>query len=172
MAALDPPVRRRDVRVALTVHALLRDGFVAASTLGRLLQVPPGEAEEALDVAAGCTVDGQALVRRGDSGIWLPALALVARATQDPQELARAQRRGLLTWYRPTAAAAETLVRAYLAAAGRLSSGALAEITGLTGQGALNMLTRLERDGIVARGPAARGRRAHFVAADSAADAT
>jgi ATP-dependent DNA helicase RecG len=165
VTALDPPARRRDVRVALTVHALLRDGFVAASTLGRLLQIPAGEAEEALDVAAGCSIDGRPLVRRGDDGGWLPATTFVARATRDDQELGRAQRRGLLTWYRPTAQAARSLVQAYLAAAGRLSSGALAEITGLTGQGALNMLNRLEREGVVARGPAARGRRAHFVAA-------
>jgi ATP-dependent DNA helicase RecG len=165
MSALEPPVRRRDVRVALAVHALLRDGFVAASTLGRLLQVPPEEAEEALDVAAGCTVDTRPLARLADSGMWLPGPAVVARATKDAQELARAQRRGLLTWYRPTESAAQTLVRSYLDAAGRLSSGELAEITGLTGQGALNMLTRLERNGIVARGPTERGRRAHFVAA-------
>jgi len=165
VTAVESPARRRDVRVALTVHALLRDGFVAASTLGRLLQVPAGEAEEALDIAAGCSIEGLPLVHRADDGVWLPATSLVARATRDAQELARAQRRGLLTWYRPTAQDARTLVQAYLAVAGRLSSGVLAEITGLTGQGALNMLTRLEREGIVARGTAARGRRAHFVAA-------
>ena len=163
-AALYPPVRRRDVRVALTVYELLRDGFVAPVTLAALLQVPTPEAEEALDVAAGCSVEGESLLRPAGSGLWLPAKAVVARATRDPQGLAQAQRRGLLTWHRPTAAAAEALVRAYLAAAGRISTGDLAEITGLTGQGALNMLTRMEADGLVARGPAARGRRAHFVA--------
>jgi ATP-dependent DNA helicase RecG len=172
VAALDPPLRRRDVRVALAVHALMRDGFVAAATLGTLLQIPPGEAEEALDVASGCSIDGMPLVRRADDGVWLPAATLVARATGDAQELARAQRRGLLTWHRPTAAAARTLVQGYLAVAGRLSSGVLAEITGLTGQGALNMLTRLEREGIVARGTAAKGRRAHLVAAGGAQPAS
>ena len=61
--------------------------------------------------------------------------------------------------------AAEDLVRAYVAAAGRISSGELAGITGLTAQGALNMLTRMESDGLVRRGTT-QGRRAHFVAAE------
>lgn len=52
------------------------------------------------------------------------------------------------------------LVRAYLAAAGRITSGDLAQIAGLTGQGALGVLSRLEAEHVVARGPSARGRSA------------
>ncbi|MDQ1292307.1 MAG: ATP-dependent helicase RecG [Actinomycetota bacterium] len=165
MAGIDPPLRRRDVRVALGVHAMLRDGFVTAATLGPLLQVPLPEAEEALDVVAGCTVDGEELLRRLSGDVWTAARSVLHRATADQRALRRAQRRGLLTWYRPDAAAARSLVRNYLAATGRISSGELAEITCLTGQGALAMLTRLEAEGLVARGNVTRGRHAHFVPA-------
>lgn len=165
VAALEPVGRRKDVRVALTVYAVLRDGFVTPGTLGRLLQIPADEAEEALDVAERCAVDGAPLVRAGASGVWLPAKGLVSRATEEKSAWERAKRRGLVTWHRPDGPGAERLVRVYLATVGRMSSGDLAHVTGFTQQGALNLLTRLENDGVVVRGSATRGRGAHFVLA-------
>jgi len=165
LAAVVPTVRQRDLRIALGLYVLLRDGFLTATALASLLQVPTDEAEEALDVLVNCTVDAEPLIRATASGPWLPAPGIVKRATADAGALAQAQRRGLLTWYRPTTRAAEDLVRAYVATAGRISSGELAGITGLTAQGALNMLTRMESDGLVRRATA-QGRRAHFVAAE------
>lgn len=163
--AVDPQVRRRDVRVALTVYLLLTDGFVAAARLGGLLQVPADEAGEAIEVTASCTLDGEPLLRPADTGVWHPGRGVQRRASADTAALSAAQRRGLLRWYRPTGPAAADLVRRYLAAAGRITSGDLAQITGLTGQGALGVLTRLESEHVVARGPTSRGRGAHFVAA-------
>ena len=166
MTALEPAIRRRDVRVALALYLALRDGFISPVGLAGVLQVPEPEADEALDTVAGCTVDGLAPVRRVSTGMWVLAPAVIKRATSDPQSLDQAKRRGLLGWRRPDAGQAEALVRRFLAAAGRITSGELAEITGLTPQGALQMLTRLESDNVVTRAGAPRGRTAHFVAAD------
>ncbi len=164
MSAIAPSGRQRDVRVALTVHVLLRDGFAAPPTVARLLQVPLVEAEEALDVVAECTIDAQSLMRPAGSGVWLPAPALPRRATADPAALAVAQRRGLLTWWRPDAEGARKLVKAWLEVSDRISSGVFADITSFTNAGALQVLNRLVGEGLLRRGDADRGRRAHFVA--------
>ena len=95
----------------------------------------------------------------------MPAAAAVARATADPVALQAAQRRGLLTWWRPDADGARRLVDAWLAVTERISSGDFAEVTSFTNQGALAALNRLAAEGLVRRGDAARGRLAHFVAA-------
>ncbi|MBT0772948.1 putative DNA binding domain-containing protein [Kineosporia sp. J2-2] len=165
LGAVSPADRQRDLRVAIGLHVMLRDGFLTAETLAALLQVPVEEAEEGLDVLAACSVDDESMIRSTPAGPWLPARGIVRRATGDPRSLEQAQRRGLLGWHRPDPRAAEKLVRAYVAAAGRMSSGELAAITGLTTQGALNMLVRMEGEGIVRRGTT-QGRRAHFVLAD------
>jgi hypothetical protein len=149
--------------------AATRDGFVAPATLGRLLQVPLDEAGEALDVAELCRVGGEPLLRAVAAGVWMASRAVVGLATRDGKAWERAKRRGLLTWRRPDGSGAERLVRAYLAATGSISSSNVAEITGFTPQGALNLLNRLEGEGIVTRGTAARGRGAHFVAASPTA---
>ncbi len=162
--AVNPVSRRRDVRVSLAVYALLRDGFVEAQTLADLLQVPVPEAAEALDVAVGCSLDGDPLLVPGSGTTFLPARALTRRISEDAQALATAQRRGLLRWYRPAPTDAQTLVRQFLGVAERIASSDLAQITGLTQQGALQMLTRMVADGVLDRGSAARGRHAHFVA--------
>ena len=165
MSGIDPPVRRRDVRIALVVHLLLRDGFAVRSALAPLLQVPLAEAEEALDAAASCLVDGQPLVHPGGVGVWLPAPGLVTRATADQPSLAAAQRRGLLGWYRPDLDGARQLVEAWLAVEGRMTTGDFAEVTTFTAQRSLQMLNRLADDGMIVRGGSRRGRLAHFVAA-------
>ncbi|GAB3261517.1 hypothetical protein GCM10027456_42370 [Kineosporia babensis] len=165
--AVEPASRRRDVRVSLAVHALLRDGFVGPNSLGELLQVPATEAAEALDVALESSIDGETLMVSGSGATLLPATVVSRRATSDPTALALAQRRGLLRWYRPGPEDAQRLVLAFLAEAARISSSDLAQITGLTQQGALQMLTRMANDGLLERGSAARGRHAHFVLSSS-----
>ena len=162
-ASLEPAARRRDLRVALTLYAVLRDGYVTAGTLAALLQVPPAEAEEALDVVADCTVSGEPMVKPSASGVQLPSAALTRIVTADEQALAAAERRGLLTWRRPDSSAAERLVSGFLAASGRISSGDVADITGLSNPAALQLLRRLEAAGTITRGgTATRGRNAHF----------
>lgn len=163
MSAIEPVTRQRDVRVALTLHAVLRDGFATARSVALLLQVPQDEADEALDVVAACTIDGESVLRPAGEGVWLPARALVQRATSDPEAVGHAQRRGLLSWWRPDADGAARLVNAWLAVRDRLSTGDFAEITSYTHPGALQVLNRLVADGILQRGDVTRGRRAHFV---------
>ncbi len=164
MVALEPPARQRDVRIALVLHALFRDGFVTSRTLAPLLQVPPAEADEALDVAATCVVDGRPLVRQSASGPWLPGAGFVTRATADAHAVDVAKRRALLTWWRPDRSSARRLVAAWLESADRITSGDFSEMTTLTNTAALKALNRLVEEGLLARGDAARGRRAHFVA--------
>lgn len=164
VSGIEPALRQRDVRVALTLHGILRDGFVTARSLGGLLQVPAEEATEALEVVATCRIDGHSMIRAGSEGVWLPAPALIARATRDPTPRVVAQRRGLLTWWRPDAAGAARLVRTWLQDRDRISSGDFADVTSFTAQGALQILNRLAAEEIVRRGPDLRGRRAHFIA--------
>lgn len=165
MSAIEPVSRQRDVRVALALHAVLRDGFASAPGLAQLLQVPQDEAAEALDAVANCTIDGESVLSPSNAGLWLPAAALVSRATADLHDLPVAQRRGLLTWWRPDGPGARRLVESWLAVAPRISSGDFADVSGFTTQGALQALNRLAGEGLIKRGDAAIGRRAHFVAA-------
>jgi ATP-dependent DNA helicase RecG len=165
ISAVSPMIRQRDVRVAVGLYALLREGFLTAASLGPLLQVPSDEAEEAIDVMSDCLVDDEPMIRPATSGPWLPAEGIVRHATEDQAALAQAKRRGLLTWYRPSHVVAEQIVRSFLRASGRISSGDLAEVTRISPQGARNLLTRMEQEGSIRRGTASRGRSAHFVAA-------
>ena len=167
VTAIEPAVRQRDVRVALVVHALLRDGFATAQSVGELLQIPADEAEEALEAVTRCTIgDGSVIRPAAASGTWLPGIGVAQRATADAKALEIAQLRGLLTWWRPNAEAAKRLVEKWLRTNGRISSGDFADITGFTSQGALQVLNRLVSEGLLRRGDASRGRRAHFVAGD------
>ena len=166
--SVEPAVRRRDVRTVLTLYALLRDGFVTAGTLSTLLQVGAEEAEEVFDVITSCGIGAGPAVLPGSRGSYLPGKDLVKLATGDPDALAAAGRRGLLTWWRPDATGAEVLVGRYLSATGRISSGDLADLTGITPTAALKMLGRLEADDVVRRGgTVTRGRNAHFVAGET-----
>lgn len=166
MSAIEPVSRQRDLRVALAVHALLRDGFVAPPQLSTLLQVPVDEASEALELVEQCLVGGRPMIRPSTSGAWLPGTALVSRATADDTARRTAQRRGLLRWWRPDAAGAQRLVRNWLAVTDRITTGDFAEITTFSPQAALQSLNRLAADGVLQRGPDTRGRLAHFVAGD------
>jgi ATP-dependent DNA helicase RecG len=168
MGAIAPVVRRRDVRVALIVHVLLRDGFASVPSVAAMLQVPHGEAEEALDVAATCLVGELPLVRQGSAGLWLPGADVVRLATVDEPGVALARRRGLLAWWRPDATGARRLVSAWLDVHDRISSGDLAEVTSFTTTRARQLLDAMVKDGRLARGDASRGRNAHFVLARSA----
>jgi ATP-dependent DNA helicase RecG len=163
MVGIDPPARRRDVRVALAMHVLMRDGFVVPGTLSPLLQVPLEEAEEALDAAANCTVDAAPLIRQTGSGIWLPGAGVVSRATADRASLAAAQRRGLLGWHRPSPDGVRRLVESWLAVSGRITTSDVADVTTFTNQRSLQVLNRLVDEGVIERGGASRGRLAHFV---------
>jgi ATP-dependent DNA helicase RecG len=165
MTAVAPSARQRDVRVTLIIHVLLRDGFASTPSVARILQVDESEAEEALDVAATCTVADTPLIRSTSGRLWLPGSGIIALATADEDAGALAKRRGLLTWWRPDAAGAERLVSGWLEVRDRISSGDVAEVTSYTQNGARQLLTRMANEGRLQRGQASVGRNAHFVRA-------
>ncbi len=160
---IDPTVRRRDVRVALVVDHLLRHSLATASGMAPVLQRTPAEAEEALETAADCRVDGTPLVERYKD-VWVlsrGAVAVVERSAEADELRAR----GILTYRRPddpVSVAAE-----WFAEHARMTSGDYAYLTGLTTNGARAQLERLVADGVLVRGDA-RGRNAHFVLASHA----
>ncbi|MFN8074134.1 MAG: DUF5635 domain-containing protein [Kineosporiaceae bacterium] len=170
-AAVEPAVRRGDVRVALAVYALLKDGFVTPRTLAALLQVPLAEASDALEVVGSCSLGGDSdLVRWLSERVAIPGEGVVVRARTDPGAFAAAQRRGLFRWHRPDGKGVRPLVVAYMSEVGRMSTGDLADITGFTQANARIILTSLEESGVVRRGAGSpRGRNAHFVLAESLA---
>ncbi len=61
---IEPAIRRRDVRVALVVDALLREPFITADRIAGLLQRTVSETGEAIDATAECRVDSQPLLSR------------------------------------------------------------------------------------------------------------
>lgn len=161
LGRIEPAVRRRDVRVALTVHQLLHEPFVSAALLTGPLQRSEEEADEALRAAAACRINGQPLIVPYKD-VWLlsaPALAVVEAA-------GGAKTAGLLPYRRPSDPS--TVARAWLAAHDRISSGDHAVLTGLTQAGALRQLERMAADNELRRGTGA-GRNAHFTAGPSAA---
>ena len=167
MSAITPSLRQRDVRVTLTVHVLLRDGFASPRSVARILQVPDREADDVFDVATTCTVAGEPLIRPTSGGLWLAGASVVRLATADDDVVTLARRRGLLTWWRPDPAGAERLVSAWLDVHDRISSGDVSEVTSFTHNGARQLLTRMVGEGRLKRGDASVGRNAHFVRASS-----
>lgn len=156
---IEPPVRRRDVRVALVVYTLLHQPFVVPEHMSHVLQRGVEEAEEALATAAECRVGEQPLLDRFKD-VWVlsrNALEVVEAGAGSPV-LAR---RGILPYRRPGSAA--EVAQRWLEVHDRLTSGDYAALTGLSQIGALRQLERLERDGLLTRGTQL-GRNAHFVA--------
>jgi ATP-dependent DNA helicase RecG len=77
--AIQPAVRRQDVRIALIVHTLLGTAFVTPQGLRTILQRPESECRVALDAATECRVNGLPLLERYKN-VWTlsaSALALV-----------------------------------------------------------------------------------------------
>src|SRR5262249_22965896 len=125
------------------------------------LQSSDADAVEALDLAAGATVHGAALVV-SYKDVWLlsaPAVGEVERGGENPATL---RRPGLLPYPRPDRAEAAEVVRRGLASHDRITGGDYARVTGLTQPGALKTLDRMTRDGLLERGEA-HGRNAHYL---------
>jgi len=158
---IQPAVRQRDVRVALVVHTLLHEPFVLPQHMAGILQRSEEEAAEALESAADCRVGGQPLLHRWKD-VWVLSSAALA-VVRDGALAGRAAlaRRGVLAYRRPDDAT--EIARRWLATHDRFTSGDHATLTGLTVQGALRQLERLEREGLLIRGTG-MGRNAHFVA--------
>jgi len=160
LSRIVPPIRRRDVRVALIVYTLLHEPFVAAAGLTRVLQRTESEAAEALETAAECLVGERPLLTRYKD-VWMLSKAAFSVVEDAANDRAGLRRRGVLNYRRPNSAL--EIARRWLARHERFTSGDHATLTGLTQVGALRQLERLERDGVLIRGDEV-GRNAHFVA--------
>lgn len=125
--------------------------------MAHVLQRTPHEAAEALETAADCRVGASPLiVRFKDVWVLSPAALGVVEAAA-PALTRRA--RGILPYRRPDDPVG--VVRSWLAAHERITSGDYAALTGLTQAGSLNHLDRLVADGLLVRGEG-KGRNAHF----------
>lgn len=155
---IEPAVRRRDVRVALVVDALLREPFTTADRMAVLLQRTASEADEALDAAADCRVDSQPLLSRYKNVWMLSPSAVSVVESAAPNHVRKA--RGILTYRRPDDPL--RVVRAWLEVNDRITSGDQARLAGITQTGALNQLERLVAEDYLVRGEG-KGRNAHFL---------
>lgn len=147
------------MRIALIVWTLLHEPFVQPPHLVDILQRPEGEVSQALDAAAECRIGEQPLIRQHKDA-WILSTAAV-RVLDASSTRAALPRRRVLTYRRP--AEGEEIVRRWFASHDRYTTGDHAALTGLSKQGALKQLTRLENERVIERGDAV-GRSAHFVA--------
>lgn len=161
VGAIMPEHRRRDARLAIVIHRLLHEPFLTVADAAAALQSSETDAVEALDLAAGATVHGAALVT-SYKDVWLLSPAAVAEVERAGEPAATLRRRGLLRYRRPDPAEAVEVVRRWLASHDRITTGDYASLTGLTQPGALKTLDRMARDGLLQRGDA-HGRNAHYL---------
>jgi ATP-dependent DNA helicase RecG len=157
VSAIQPAVRRRDVRIALIVHTLLHEPFITADGLVDVLQRDGAECAEAIDTALECRVGDQPLLARVKDVWTLSAAALGLLETKEARLALRS--RGVLPYRRPEDP--RSVIRAWLMAHDRMTSGDHAALTGLSVGGALRQLERQAAEGFLARGDEI-GRNAHF----------
>lgn len=160
-AQIRPTARQRDVQIALVVHTLLHRPFVTVAYMAAVLQRTLAEADEALDVASRCVIDGQPLIT-AYKDTWL--LSATARRMVTSSEADRGLLRRLrVLWYQaPDPQDAPAIVDSWLKDHARITSGDYAALTDLTVAGARGTLDRLMVDGRLVRGEAA-GRNAHYL---------
>lgn len=156
---IEPVIRRRDVRVAMVVDTLLREPFTTAERMATVLQRTAPEADEALAAGAECRIDSHPLLARYKN-VWTLSPAAVS-VVENAAPIHERRARGILPYRRPEDPL--PVVRAWLDANDRITSGDHARLIGITQNGALNQLERLVADGYLVRGEG-KGRNAHFLA--------
>lgn len=164
LARVEPTPRRRDVRVAVLLDAVLRRPFLTLSSAARILQTSEPRAQLALDAAAACTVDGEPLVsRHGDAWHLTPSLARDAAAGRYGQLPSSAE----LLWFRGGSTdTVRAVALAWLDEHTQVTSGDVAVLAGTYQSSASRILSiAAAESGPLKRGQG-RGRNAHFVAAD------
>ncbi|MGC0145073.1 DUF5635 domain-containing protein [Pseudactinotalea sp. Z1732] len=157
---LQPAARQRDVQVALIVHTLLYTPFVDAAHIAAVLQRTPPEAVEALEITARCVLEAQPVIEP-HKDVWVLSRAARKAVLGNRNDTVDLKRRGVLWYVAPTADEARRVVQEWGDRHDRITSGDFAVLSGLTQQGALGVLERLEGD-VLTRGDGA-GRSAHFV---------
>jgi ATP-dependent DNA helicase RecG len=138
---------------------LLHAPFVTSRSLVKVLQRSEAECDEALATTAECVIDDEPLLlTHRDSWVLSPSAIHVVEAAAGRSDRPA---RGILPYRRPETA--ENVARTWLKYHDRFTSGDHAALTGLTQNGALKQLERLERAGLLLRGDGT-GRNSHFIA--------
>ena len=164
LARVEPAPRRRDVRVAVLLDAVLRRAFLTSSAAAKALQTSEPRAQLALDAAVACTVDGEPLLsRHGDAWHLTPALGREATAGR----YGKLPSSGELLWFRGGSAdTVRAVALAWLNEHAQVTSGDVAVLAGTYQSSASRILSAAAAEsGPLKRGQG-RGRNAHFVAAD------
>ena len=158
---IQPAARQRDVQVALVVHRLLHHPFTTAEHIAHVLQRTPGEATEALEMAARCVIDEQPLIKPfKDTWVLSTSARRVVLSSAADRSVLRRQR---VLWYvAPDPLDSPAIVDSWLGVHDRITSGDYAALSGLTTAGSRRTLDRLAEDGLLVRGDAA-GRNAHYL---------
>lgn len=158
MGSIEPAVRRRDVQVALILHTLLHRPFVTAEDVAETLQVQADEATQALETASRCVIDGTSVIA-AYKDVWVLAARAISVVLESAPDAAALRRAGILWFASPDADGASRVIKTWLEAHDRISSGDYAAMTGLTYAGARGVLDRFED--LLERGEG-KGRNAHF----------
>lgn len=162
VSAIEPAVRRKDVKVALVVHTLLHKPYVTSQSMTSVLQRDQTYAGEAIEAAAAARISSKPLVERFKD-VWVLSQAAFKVIEAAPEQLARVDD-SLLRYRRPSdEATMVAIVRAWLDDHGQISSGDYAQLTGLTVAGGRRQLERLAEKELLSRGESL-GRYAHYVA--------
>lgn len=161
VSAIEPAVRRKDVKVALVVHTLLYAPFVTPRSMTAVLQRDEAYAGEAIEAAASARISSRPLVERFKD-VWVLSQAAFEVIEAAPRTPARVDD-SLLSYRRPSDEAAMSgVARTWLDDHAQLSSGDYAALTGLTVAGGRRQLERLAESGYLTRGESL-GRNAHYV---------
>jgi ATP-dependent DNA helicase RecG len=162
LAAVEPPPRRRDVRIAVLLDALLGRAALALPTAATVLQTSAAGAGLALEAAQACTVDGVPLLSRY-GGFWVLSSPILLHI--DSGRYGALPASSDVLWYRRGSVdTVRRVARDWLADSPRVSSGDIAFVTGMAQPNVSRTLTALAAaDDVVRRGPG-HGRAAHFVA--------
>lgn len=162
VSAIEPAVRRKDVKVALVVHKLLHAPFVTPRSMTAVLQRDEAYAGEAIEAAASARIASHPLVERF-KGVWVLSASALDLIEAGPRPAARIDQ-SMLSYRRPSdETEMVAVVRAWLAEHPQVSSGDYARLTGLTVAGGRGQLERLAEGGYLRRGEA-MGRYAHYIA--------
>lgn len=163
LAAIEPAPRRRDVRVAVLLDALLRQPFLTLDQVGRVLQSGRDAATVALAAIEECHVEGRSLFVHV-AGTW----RLEASTARDAAagRYGPVPAAGELLWFRASGAATvRRVAQVWLADHPRVTSGDVAGLTGMHQPYVSKVLSDLASQGdLLVRGPG-KGRAAHFLPA-------
>lgn len=163
LAAVEPAPRRRDVHVAVLTDALLRSPFLAVDDVAEVLQTSKESALLAMASVEECHIGDVPLLVRFAAG-WRFDPRIAGSAVRGAYGIV--PKHADLLWYR--AGGATTVRRAaeyWLARRERVTSGDIADVTGMAQPNVSTVLSNLAAaQDVVVRGPG-KGRAAHFVRA-------